>query len=1159
MDEAASLAPELLGAGRHAEALEVVTAALRERPDDPRLLIAEGRAWMAVGDLVRAQASLLRAAREMPTRSDPFRWLGEVLLKRGDPQRAEKVLERAVTIDPHDPVLARLRERAGRLARIGAVDDDDSDTEVAHESADARDPRGRGVAAVHHQPAVDPDAATTMRRAPPPAAADDEIPTSVVDREALERLGVGGLGADGGAVVQPHRHPSERPGERDPFGTDPFATEVRSPRAASESPRGMEPPARGPAAPSGGALDWPGVAPPPGNRGLAQPPLPIADLLGVGKPRGGGVSSDGGDWVAPLEDQPTARARSNRPPQAMLGRADPEPAGAWNADFGEPDANAAEFLPSSDFAVESAADMLGGAAAGTAEDVDGILDMLQRQRIFEAPAAGADVAAWMTKKQARAGRVPVGKVLAVVWAIALVGAGGGYFGWHAWVDARHEEGRAMVATATGQALAGDHRDLVDAERNLRLARDLDPNDTAGSELLIFVHAQRALEDGAFEPAYLRPALDRGRQLGVAPAYLKAGEFVLAAAQGDMVAARREVAAALEAAPDDPRILYLAGRVEQRIGDEQALTHLGSSVAGEQALSAAAIALAEAKADEGARDEAVALIDGILARNREHLRATLWKAFLTADDADVESGLAAVDQVAARLEVGAPTDRVLSELARARLLRRKGDSEAAATAVTHAVEAGATEPRLLALVASEAKALGSLGQAQQAAMQAVGGAPTNADFRKLLAEVLIERRNGVRALETLRTLSMDDPAVLTLSARAALLVGTPEALAAAAEALGAFVEGNEDPSVEARALHLTTLARVGGSAEVLAAARALAEEAAGDPNAALALGEAALAVGDSRTASEALGRLVQAAPEDAEGHYLLGRANRMANDAEEAEASFRRAIELAPEHTAAKLELGRLLLDSGMFSAADELYQALASESGVAGGSATALLGRLGRVEALIGLGRLDDAGVQLDGVRSQDRERDSAKVARARLAFAQRRPGEAVAALRPLVAEEGVASRVVVLFADALLAAGEVPAATEQYDRALVIDGALPEAHVGKARVALASGDFADAYAAVDRALGALRTRLRPPSLRAEALTLLGRARLLDRRAPRGAARQALTEAVAIDGAPAEAYFFLGEALRSDGDSGAADAYQRYLQADPDGPFARQAARASGG
>src|SRR6185369_13972644 len=110
------------------------------------------------------------------------------------------------------------------------------------------------------------------------------------------------------------------------------------------------------------------------------------------------------------------------------------------------------------------------------------------------------------------------------------------------------------------------------------------------------------------------------------------------------------------------------------------------------LSAAAIALAEARHDEGRHEDALTLLDGVLGRDAENLRAKLWRQFLTADDDEVEPALATLTALEPRLEHGAPTDHVLFDLTRSHLLRRQGHHDEAGAAVEAALSAGASEPR-----------------------------------------------------------------------------------------------------------------------------------------------------------------------------------------------------------------------------------------------------------------------------------------------------------------------------------------------------------------------------------------------------------------------------------------------------------------------------------
>jgi tetratricopeptide (TPR) repeat protein len=456
--------------------------------------------------------------------------------------------------------------------------------------------------------------------------------------------------------------------------------------------------------------------------------------------------------------------------------------------------------------------------------------------------------------------------------------------------------------------------------------------------------------------------------------------------------------------------------------------------------------------------------------------------------------------------------------------------------------------LLGLVARAAQAEGRLLEAEMAATAAVRGSPANTELRKLLASIYLDRRNGQRALESLAQLSANDPDVLVMTARASLLIGTNEALAGAAAALDAFITEHEDASVEVRALRLRLgLLTIDPAAEdadaqlraLLEAAQTLGRDNPGDPLAALALGEVALRARDAEAATRALETVVAASPDDAEGHYLLGRARRLRGDTAGARQSFERAVALRSEHVEARLALAQILLDSGEYTQAETMYGELARTSGTSNGMSIALAGRLGRVEALVGLGRLDDARVQLEGVREDDRGLQAVSLTTARLALAQRRFGDAITAIRPLAEPETAPASVVALYGDALLGVGETDAAIEAFERALTLDASSPEALIGRAELHVRGDHGRDALSLLDRAAESLESRARPPALRARMLMLRGRAWLAERRTPE--ARDTLREASELAGAPAETWFWLGEALTSSNAAQAREAYQHYL------------------
>src|SRR5271154_4124933 len=62
---------------------------------DATVLVAVARMYVDAKKLPEAQAVLVAAGKTAPREADIYRWLGEVLLRRGDADRAEKVLERS--------------------------------------------------------------------------------------------------------------------------------------------------------------------------------------------------------------------------------------------------------------------------------------------------------------------------------------------------------------------------------------------------------------------------------------------------------------------------------------------------------------------------------------------------------------------------------------------------------------------------------------------------------------------------------------------------------------------------------------------------------------------------------------------------------------------------------------------------------------------------------------------------------------------------------------------------------------------------------------------------------------------------------------------------------------------------------------------------------
>ena len=1126
------LAAALLDEGRDREAAEVSEAGLRRQPTDAELGLLLGRSLIGIGEMLLAQKAFLQSARSAPKDPRPLRWLGEVLLRRGDPGRAKKVLAKARALGGgDDDAIRKLLERATRFERI-ADEADTGEVEAAPSppaTPPAAPPRSAPAPMAPPKPAAAPPRSAPAPMAPPVAAPPSK-PAPAAPRPSAQSRPT--------PVAPPSSMP---PAARPTFADDEDeATVVASDLSAqlAAAQRLDAGPASAPVVDEDqpttmmdrASLDLPDDRPAAPDPFADDVPTKLAPAAVPPGPLGGPPSP-----LAPSPLAPSSLAPSSLAPSPAAADSDDVPL-PW--DQGELEAQ------------EPVADLSAGERAGQPEDVDAVLGMLRERNLFEE--AEGPPQAWASAKEARAPKTRTLGFHIATWVIGLAVIAGAWFGYQYWIGAQEKEAATLAERAIADARRGDHENLVDAERNLRRARELHPLAPSGPDTLLFVHGQRALEDGSFQAGYLRPSLDLARRVELESPRITATEAVLAYAEGDAEEGAEALEAAREAAGDDAESLYLIGRLEQRLGDERAAEHLAAAIEQAPDLAAAHLALAEDAFENGRSEEAAEHLGAVLERYEDHLRALLWTQYLAADDEEPDAVLARVNDLEARLEKGAPTDVVLYHLTRARLLRRKGELEPAEAAVEEAARAGATEPRLQALVASAAFALGELPRAQQAATAAVSAAPAIPEYRKLLAEIMVARRDGVGALRVLAPLSSEDPDVLRASARAALLVGSEESLAATTEALNAHLEGQEEPSVEMQALLLRARAKTGSSRGMLREAQRLVREAPGDPDAGLALAEVALAEGAVREALEALEAVTAAAPRDPDGHYLLGRARRMANQADEAEDAFRKALELQPGFADARIDLGYLLLDRGDHAEAEELYAELGRTSGARG---TAVVARLGRAEALIGLGRLDDAKVQLEGLPDEAAALPSAQIVRGRLALAENEPGEAAQILRPLAEAEGATTDSRALYADALRMAGQGQAAAELYEGVLAADEGHPEALLGYAEVLLRGDKAREAERIVARAESALEERIRPPAARARMLTLRGRVALEQR--DERAATTALRAATEMPSAPAEAHFYLGEALAGRDSPAAREAYQKYLELAPEGPLAGRARRAT--
>ncbi len=1113
-EEPSVLAEDLIAAKRYAEARDVLAIA-RGAGEDGALLVLEGRAYVAERDMVRAQASLLRAVRAAPELAEAYRWLGHVLLKRGDPQRALKTLRRALELDPRDDEARKLALRAEHLSEAVEAEGEETLSKPPLPKPPARPARPANAASAEEPSShfrrltgrPDNRAATRGGSGTMPAVVKSAMARPPSDPE-LGRYSAQNITAE--QFVPPISAPSAR-AKAQP--TAPSKRAPSAPRIPALKSRGPEPampkpvPARPQLPPEPARQRRP--SPPPEPRSVDPAPPRPAHRTSPQPPRAAALPTwDEQDGIAVLD--------ASLPPTA-----------ATSAAVGAP------------------------TAANQPADADAALDLVRRYGLFEEGSAGG--AQWAAAHEVEPRGTRVRNALIGLWVFTLLASIGGYFGWQAFVQQRHARAAAWIHDARALMLRGDHAGLVDAERLLRLAREQHPASPEIPLEALILQVERVLEDGERDLAALKIALSRAPLTTDGKSAQATASAVIAAFGGDRTLRDKLLDEALATAPNDARRLHLLGRLEERLGRAEAREHIERASESEKKLVPARLALAVIAFDAGEREDALQRVDAVLAQHKEHLRALLFRAFMRADDAEPAQLAAALAALAEPMKLAGPVDELLFKLAQARVLRRQARLDDAAEAVEHAAATTVDDPRLLSWVAKEALALDKPALAQQAAGRALSVAPDVAPYRRLLARVLIERGDGARARELLAKLPPEDAAAQVMKAQAALLEEDEAALKAGLAALELASAAQSESAAVIGALRVRLESKLTPGKAVVDRAKALVKSAPGDPEALLALAEAAVAAHDPATATSALKQRFAVAPDDANAHYLLGRARRMAADAEGAEASFRKALTLSPGQSDSLVALGGLLLDQGKFEEADAVFQELASRGG------SAIAGRLGRVEALVSLGRADDAQVQLDAVPEAQHTGAAFRSAAARVALARGKPGDALGLLRPLLETQADKPALLALYGEALLAAEQVDAAASAFDKALALDAGSPEALLGRAEVYVRAGakKSKEALAALDSAKSALAARVRPPALRAQRLILVGRTfAMRNKRGDDDAAKQALREAVKLNGAPAAAYFWLGEVLGGKSNLEARTAYQRYLELAPSGKYADRARRA---
>jgi hypothetical protein len=730
-DSTVALCAYVGASGQESLIREIATTAETWHARDAAVMLAVGRMYLDAGLLPEAQASLVTAGKADANSAQPFRYLGEVLLRRGDAIRAEKVLVRAMQLGLADAETRHWHDRASFYMalqkRIGAP-------AVAAEVAKAL-PKAMSIPAPAMRPQPFSSEEITNPRGGTASELDLSDETSQVDRVSVQSRS---------PAPQPV-HKTARAhtmiGVAPPAGRAAPAGRVVMPAAAAKTTRPSPPPAR-PASitdvepdfvddeatkalklPSGlraprSANPFDAPTRPAAERAL--PPVPAAPKVPA-QPR---VPTPA---PPPISATPaTSRSslpRNAPPPGAKLvvpqpaTRTAPEPFPAF--------VNTPSAAPSPPQSAMPTARHDGGAPSPGV-----LLEHLSRVGLFE-PRGGAAPAWEQPPRQKARGN------WLLLAAIVLVG-GGGIGGWQYAKQVKAEKAAhaATLANEVDRLLhGGDVAALRSTDQKLSDAFDLDSLSRRSARLWLENRVLRALLLDE-ESKGIDSAVHRGRSVGLPEKDLAVGRVASFLVENDLAGAAAQLPKWDKEAGRDAYYQLATGAVLERAGDLRAIERYEAARSIDAQLVPADILLARLALLELGREKAKPVIDGLAAKIGEApsvraLRALAWVIDpARSDEPPADAQLKPEDSA----KLPAPLACVPPMLDAARAVRA-GDHAKLASSLNAAIST-ADSPALAAGLGFLAIEAGDETLARKAALRAVGFAALYPRARTLAARVAL---------------------------------------------------------------------------------------------------------------------------------------------------------------------------------------------------------------------------------------------------------------------------------------------------------------------------------------------------------------------------------------------------------------------------------------
>ncbi len=1147
-EAALELCQDLLEAQRHADAAEVAAMARDRFGPEFEVTVLEARSRVQLGQLKEAQELLIACSRLEPRSAEPLRMLGEVLLRRGDPGRAKKALERALARDSSDTRIQETLQRAVRLERVAAEASSATGTHRPHQLEPSTTATRPGDAL------WDEDEALTQVRAPSREAQSDRAqPREGQPREGQPR---------GSSPPKPVFQSTLRFGEAPAFGMHlpPRRTsqELEAPRSSQpasdfgargtnskpegtrregqdenqEEERSSEGVKEEPSSPAirGGATASFGSVPkavPPAIPRAPQSVSGMRDQLQLGSPKGASTLRFSGEdtssrGVTPADDghgRVAANPPQLPPSESLLPDASRPPLPEKHPAAASPGA-------SPEAALHPAAASLHPEMALRLAQVD----QSSEQEVWEEPSHAA--------QQTRA-RGP----MVLAWLLTLATVGGVGYAFYHWRADRQVEFEKLLADAKAGIQSADYAELHAAAKRLKRARELQPADPRAVEQQTALGLTDYLLHGAFTLEQLKAVARRLEKVDPASPYVRVAEAAAYVRQGKTREMERACSEARRLQGERDDIQWLCASIEHLAGSPSAEAHLEEAWTTRPTV-AAGLAYANFLLEEESAEEAERLLTQLVRKRPEHLSAHLLAEYAR------KEGQTHVPR--AKMS---PGDRLAVSVLDARRLASEGKLTEAKEALERVGEGDMKPPWWATRAAKQAMLVGKGDVALGAAAAAHARAPANIKLRRKLAQVQLYVGDPEQALQTLPE---KDAQSWPLRLHALLQVRDAEAMRAAVKELDDLREQGVEPSAQLQALYgqaLFYLGSIGDAGDVL-------QQLGKDKSLEVALLRAKLLQEKGRLA-EAKQVLPADPPQgelaSADILQLQGELAYELGDAPAAAQALKRALEQSPHNAGATVALLRLYVKQGEWDQALALGKTSfpSPESGASVGPRIAPAEKLPMAlllsEASLELGQTDAAMAQLSALPKELQENAEAKLMRVRILSRQGKAKEALDILSARDLAQYQSADALAHLAQVYLQAGQTRAARTHFDNALDKDAAHPDAVLGRAELDLRIRDAKAAIKRLDRALARVNAGIHRAMLISRLHTMQGLAYLMQGPSRHDLAERSLNAALEEERVFPEAHFWRGELLAKRDAAQAKVAYAAYLKMAPEGKFAERA------